>query len=158
MRITSRIYDQATAHSPGDQGADTHPHQERRHFRHGRFQGSRGELDLFEHLNKGSIILVDTAKNFLKGLIRRLTTCFGNSRTRISEEAGPAATIDGLMSVAPYFRIAPAHAGEMLGEVERAVAGWRKQGKSIGMTETELDQFADAFEHEEREVARKIAR
>jgi serine/threonine-protein kinase HipA len=75
-------------------------------------------------------------------------------KTWISEEAGPAATIEGLMSVAPYFAIRPAAARTILREVESAVAQWRAVGQDIGMTSQELDQFADAFEHPERESAR----
>ncbi len=78
-------------------------------------------------------------------------------KTWISEEAGPDATAEGLMSVIPYFRISPKRAKEILGEVERAVSGWRKKGHAIGMTGAELDQFTDAFEHPEREIARKIS-
>jgi serine/threonine-protein kinase HipA len=77
-------------------------------------------------------------------------------KTWISEEAGPEATVEGLMSVIPYFLISPERSREILGEVERAVAGWRKKGRAIGMTEAELDQFADAFEHSERDAARKV--
>jgi serine/threonine-protein kinase HipA len=76
-------------------------------------------------------------------------------KTWISEEAGPEATVEGLMSVIPYFRITPKRAREILSAVEHAVAGWRKKGRAIGMTEAELDQFTDAFEHPEREAARK---
>ena len=79
-------------------------------------------------------------------------------KTWISEEAGPEATVEGLMSVIPYFRLSPERAREILGEVERAVAGWRKKGRAIGMTEAELGQFADAFEHSERDAARKAIR
>jgi len=78
-------------------------------------------------------------------------------KTWISEETGPNATIDALMSVAPYFRIALARAKTILAEVESAVATWRKQGKALGMTSAELDQFADAFEHEERQAAQRAA-
>lgn len=78
-------------------------------------------------------------------------------KTWISEDAGPGATIDGLMSVAPYFRILPPRARHILGEVEHAVSGWRDEGRRLGMNARELDQFADAFEHTEREAARKIA-
>ena len=78
-------------------------------------------------------------------------------KTWISEESGPDATIDALLSVAPYFRIAPARAKTILAEVEAAVATWRKQGKALGMTSVELDQFADAFEHEERQAAQRAA-
>jgi serine/threonine-protein kinase HipA len=44
-----------------------------------------------------------------------------------------------------------------MGEVDQAVARWRTGGREIGMSESELDQFADAFEHAEREAARRIA-
>ncbi|MDE2166229.1 MAG: type II toxin-antitoxin system HipA family toxin [Alphaproteobacteria bacterium] len=77
-------------------------------------------------------------------------------KTWISEDAGPEARIDGLMSVTPYFRISRKRAKAILAEVERAVATWRETGLSIGMTEQELDQFADAFEHAERAAARRV--
>lgn len=77
-------------------------------------------------------------------------------KTWISEDTGPAATIDGLMSVTPYFRISLAPAKTILAEVERAVATWRETGRFIGMTEQELDRFADAFEHAERAAARRV--
>jgi serine/threonine-protein kinase HipA len=77
-------------------------------------------------------------------------------KTWISEETGPAASIEALMSVAPYFRLDAARARQVVREVEAAVARWRKEGRDLGMSAVELDQFADAFEHEEREVARKL--
>jgi serine/threonine-protein kinase HipA len=75
-------------------------------------------------------------------------------KTWVSEDAGPEATIEALMSVLPYFRIAPPRARQILREVERAVSRWRYAGRGLGMTTQELDQFADAFEHEERAAAR----
>ena len=75
-------------------------------------------------------------------------------KTWVSEDAGPEATIEALMSVLPYFRIAPPRARQILREVERAVSRWRNVGRGLGMTTQELDQFADAFEHEERAAAR----
>jgi len=78
-------------------------------------------------------------------------------KTWISEETGPEATVDALMSVIPYFRMAPARAKAILNDVERAVAGWRDTGRAIGMSAAELDQFADAFEHAERGAARRAA-
>jgi len=38
------------------------------------------------------------------------------------------------------------------------VSGWRKTGRALGMTDHELDQFAEAFEHPEREAAQKAVR
>ncbi len=75
-------------------------------------------------------------------------------KTWVSEDTGPDATIESLMSVLPYFRIALPRAQQILRELEQAVSRWRYVGRGLGMTTQELDQFADAFEHEERAVAR----
>lgn len=74
-------------------------------------------------------------------------------KTWVSEEAGPEATIDALMSVLPYFRIALPRARDILAEVVRSVSAWRDEGRSLGMTTADLEAFADAFEHEERAAA-----
>ncbi|ODT83582.1 type II toxin-antitoxin system HipA family toxin [Phenylobacterium sp. SCN 70-31] len=79
-------------------------------------------------------------------------------KTWVSEEAGPEATIEALMSVLPYFRISPARAREILGEVERAVSRWRAVGRGLGMNTAELEQFAEAFEHDQRAAARSASR
>ena len=65
-------------------------------------------------------------------------------------------TIDALMSVIVYFRITGARAREILSEVAHAVDNWRTTGQSIGMTDEELEPFIDAFEHGERDAARKL--
>jgi serine/threonine-protein kinase HipA len=77
-------------------------------------------------------------------------------KTWISEDAGPQATIEALMSVLPYFRIAVPRAREILRRVETAVSGWRTMGRSLGIGADELDQFAEAFEHDERAAARRV--
>jgi len=79
-------------------------------------------------------------------------------KTWISEDAGPAASIDALMAVAAYFTLDTQDAIQILAEVERAVSTWRVRGRELGMSAAELDQFADAFEHREREVAQSIIR
>lgn len=79
-------------------------------------------------------------------------------KTWISEDTGPEATIEALLSVLPYFRISRGRANEILRRIERAISQWRKTGLALGMTNHELDQFADAFEHPEREAARQAAR
>jgi hypothetical protein len=38
---------------------------------------------------------------------------------------------------------------------ERLLARWHETGRALGMSETELDAFAPAFEHPEREAARR---
>jgi serine/threonine-protein kinase HipA len=77
-------------------------------------------------------------------------------KTWISEDAGPDMTIDALMSVIAYFRITNARAKEILSEVAHAVDNWRMTGQSIGMSDDELEPFVDAFEHGERDAAKKL--
>jgi serine/threonine-protein kinase HipA len=77
-------------------------------------------------------------------------------KTWVSPDTGPEATIDALMSVTPYFRISRVRAKEIVARVERAVARWRKEGRSVGMTDAELEPFAPAFEHVERNAARRV--
>ncbi len=79
-------------------------------------------------------------------------------KTWISEETGPEATVEALLSVIAYFRIPLVRAKEILGETERAISGWRDRGQALGMTHRELEQFADAFEHPQRQAARQAMR
>ncbi len=67
-------------------------------------------------------------------------------KTWISEDTGPASSLNALQSVAPYFRITPSRCESIIASVRQAVAGWRHAGVRIGMTASELDAFADAFE------------
>lgn len=69
---------------------------------------------------------------------------------------GPELGRSSLMEVAPYFGIKPDRAREIVAEADRAVSAWRTRGREIGMSEVELDQFADAFEHAERDAAHRI--
>lgn len=78
-------------------------------------------------------------------------------KTWVSPETGPEATIDALMSITPYFRIPARRAKSILHEVVGAVTTWRKVGRKLKMSESELDAFAEAFEHPELKVARKTA-
>lgn len=77
-------------------------------------------------------------------------------KTWVSEDAGPEASVDALMSVVPYFKLTLAKAKAILAEVEQSVAAWREVGIALGMTVSDLDSFADAFEHEERAAARRV--
>ncbi len=79
-------------------------------------------------------------------------------KTWISEETGPEATITALMAVIAYFRITPKRAREILAEVEKAVSAWREEGRALGMTLNELEDFADAFEHQERHAVQTVLR
>lgn len=74
-------------------------------------------------------------------------------KTWVSEETGPSATVEALMSAVPYFGLKLDRARQVLGKVESAVARWRTRGAEIGMSVRELDEFVDAFEHDERLAA-----
>jgi len=76
-------------------------------------------------------------------------------KTWVSAETGPEATVDALMSVIAYFRLPLPRAKEILREVERAVEGWREAGRALGMSDRDLENYADAFEHPERTAARQ---
>ncbi len=78
-------------------------------------------------------------------------------KTWLSEDAGPEATIEALMSVCAYFRLPLQRARAILGEVAVAVSRWRVQGRKLGMGEGELERFAEAFEHREGDIARREA-
>lgn len=77
-------------------------------------------------------------------------------KTWVSEDAGPEASIDALMSVVSYFRLTLARAKAILAEVEQSVGAWREVGEALGMTASDLDSFADAFEHTERASASRV--
>jgi serine/threonine-protein kinase HipA len=61
------------------------------------------------------------------------------------------------MSAIAYCRISLARAKELAGDVERAVAEWQSAARDVGMSGPDLERFADAFEHDERAVARSVA-
>src|SRR5258708_24181804 len=71
-------------------------------------------------------------------------------KTWVSEETGPAASVEALMSAVPYFGLKLDRARQVLGEVESAVAQWRTRGAEFGMTEGDLGEIVDAFGHDVR--------
>jgi len=75
--------------------------------------------------------------------------------TWISEETGPEASIDALLSTASYFGLSSDRAAAVLGDVERAVSTWRELATELGLTTDEIESFADAFEHDARAVAQR---
>ncbi len=79
-------------------------------------------------------------------------------KTWISENAGPAARIHGAMDAAKYFGLSPDDARAIVTQVENAVGRWRRVAADLGMTKFEIDQLADAFEHDERRTARTAIR
>jgi serine/threonine-protein kinase HipA len=72
------------------------------------------------------------------------------SKTWLSEDRGPITDLAMLMDKAPYFHLDEPEARQILGEVYRAVKGWRKVALSpaVGLQPKALDDFVPAFEHE----------
>ncbi len=79
-------------------------------------------------------------------------------KTWISEETGPEASVDALMSVIAYFRLPLPKAKTILREVESAVSRWREVGRGLGMDKRMLEAFVEAFEHPERGAAQRATR
>lgn len=76
-------------------------------------------------------------------------------KTPLSEDAGAEATVEGLMSLIASFRIPLARARDMLAQIDSAVSRWRDEGQKIGMSGQDLEDFSEAFEHEERAALRR---
>jgi serine/threonine-protein kinase HipA len=62
------------------------------------------------------------------------------------------------LSVADYFRLDASHALDILAEVTRAAASWRRVAESHGLTQRDLDEMEPAFEHAEAEHARALTK
>ena len=56
------------------------------------------------------------------------------------------ATMDRAYSVAAHFRLHPAEARKIAGEVARPVKQWRKAAERMGLRKNETDRMASAFE------------
>jgi serine/threonine-protein kinase HipA len=68
------------------------------------------------------------------------------------------ASVETLLAVADLFRLDASDALEILAEVTRATAGWRRVAESHGLTRRDLEHMEPAFEHAEAEHARALAR
>ncbi len=73
------------------------------------------------------------------------------SKTWLSEDAGPITSLNMLMERANYFGLQPARALKVLAEVHAAVRAWRAVAltPAVGLLANELEDFAPAFEHAE---------
>ena len=80
------------------------------------------------------------------------------SKTWLSEDLGPVTSLIMLMERADYFGLQPAEALKSLSTVYAAVCDWRTVALStdVGLLETELDDFAPAFEHQDMKVAQSL--
>lgn len=81
------------------------------------------------------------------------------SKTWLSEASGPITSLEQLLAEAPYFGLAHAEAEEAAGTVALKLAQWRDIAKSkdVGLTDSELAEFAPAFEHDDASAARAVA-
>ncbi len=80
------------------------------------------------------------------------------SKTWLSESAGPITSLAMLMAHAAYFDLQPDQALAVLAQVHSAVGQWRQVASSaeVGLTFSEQDDFAPAFEHREMSAAKKL--
>ena len=72
--------------------------------------------------------------------------------TAINEDDGTAA-LALAMDVAGYFGFGAAAAGAIAAQVGKAVSKWRDEAARQGLTKTEMDRMASAFEHRDLEAA-----
>jgi serine/threonine-protein kinase HipA len=61
-------------------------------------------------------------------------------------EADNSIDLDLARSVAPYFRISPARAKEIISQINEAVSDWRRTASELGISRTEQNDMANAFE------------
>ncbi len=82
------------------------------------------------------------------------------SKTWLSEDTGPITAIEPLLEKADYFHLRKSEALAILAEVHGAVSRWRSLAMSaeVGLTASEVEDFAPAFEHSEMDQARAILR
>ena len=60
---------------------------------------------------------------------------------QFSEETGPEATNEALLSVIACFRIPLARAKQIQGETQRAISGWRDEGQALGITHRNFEHL-----------------
>jgi serine/threonine-protein kinase HipA len=67
------------------------------------------------------------------------------------------ASIETALSVSGYFRLPPAEARMIVGDIERATSGWQHAAASLGLPRQQIDRMADAYEAAERRTARALS-
>ena len=66
--------------------------------------------------------------------------------TAITED-DPTACLDNAMAVAPYFELSDKEAHTIVAEVGEAVRHWRRTASKLGISESDIERLASAFEH-----------
>lgn len=72
--------------------------------------------------------------------------------TSITED-DPTASLDLAFEVAGYFELDAARAKTIATEVAKSVTTWRKEAARHGLSKTEIDRMASAFEHDDLKKA-----
>ena len=70
--------------------------------------------------------------------------------TNIDLDDGTA-SLDLAMSVAEHFGLTQAAAQDIAAEVDQTVATWRNEAAKLGLTRTDIERMASAFEHDDRQ-------
>jgi serine/threonine-protein kinase HipA len=80
------------------------------------------------------------------------------SKTWLTEDAGPIESVQMLLDLCAYFSLTDAQAKMILADVLDAVLDWRRVAVTpdVGLGAQELDDFEDAFEHDQTDQARKL--
>ncbi len=78
--------------------------------------------------------------------------------TGISELSGDEASIEAALEAAPFFDIEQDEARTMLRSMVAVIDDrWRQRCREAGLSGAEITHYAQAFEHEETKVARRLA-
>ena len=67
------------------------------------------------------------------------------------------ASLKVALEVASYFELNAREAHAVAAQVGQAVATWRKEAARLGLTASEIDRMASAFEHEDLKAALALA-
>lgn len=66
------------------------------------------------------------------------------------------ASIETAISVSGYFRLPLAEACTIISDVERATADWQRIASGLGLPRTQVSRMADAYETDQRRIARSL--
>lgn len=67
------------------------------------------------------------------------------------------ASIETALSVCGYFRLSSAEARKLIGDIEQTSSGWRHEASALGLPRHQISRMAEAFENEQRRVARRVS-
>ena len=83
-----------------------------------------------------------------------------NNPTRLSTAIdidNADASIETALSVSGYFRLSADQARAIVADVEGATADWRRVASDLGLPRTQISRMAEAYENEQRRVARSLS-